>query len=118
VAGRSGGSCSAACARVTCFCLRRLKFVASADSRRDLPLHHNLAQGLTLRAVDRLWIADITYVRLKAEFLYLAVIPVAFSQCVIGWALVKCALKGGRCHSPRHPVESVRKAACRQLRRP
>ena len=68
-------------------CLRRRKFVATTDSRHDLPVYRNLAQGLTLSGVDQLWIADITYVRLEVEFVYLAVILDAFSRRVIGWAL-------------------------------
>jgi hypothetical protein len=37
--------------------------------------------------MDQLWVADITYIRLKAEFVYLAVILDAFSRKVVGWAL-------------------------------
>jgi putative transposase len=50
-------------------------------------VYRNLAQGLALSGVDQLWIADITYVRLEVEFVYLAVILDAFSRRVIGWAL-------------------------------
>jgi putative transposase len=42
-------------------CLRRRKFVATTDSRHDLPVYRNLAQGLVLTDVDQLWIADVTY---------------------------------------------------------
>ncbi len=40
-----------------------------------------------LTGLDQLWVADITYVRLQEEFIYLAVMLDAFSRRVIGWAL-------------------------------
>ena len=42
---------------------------------------------MTLTDLDQLWVADITYIRLRSEFVYLAVILDAFSRRVIGWAL-------------------------------
>jgi transposase InsO family protein len=42
---------------------------------------------MKLTGIDQLWVADITYIRLKAEFVYLAVILDAFSRKVVGWAL-------------------------------
>jgi transposase InsO family protein len=42
---------------------------------------------MRLTGIDQLWVADITYIRLKAEFVYLAVILDAFSRKVVGWAL-------------------------------
>jgi transposase InsO family protein len=42
---------------------------------------------MTLTGLDQLWVADITYIRLELEFVYLAVILDAFSRRVIGWAL-------------------------------
>jgi transposase InsO family protein len=47
----------------------------------------NLARRMQLNGRDQLWIADITYIRLKSEFVYLAVILDAFSRKVVGWAL-------------------------------
>jgi len=44
-------------------------------------------QSLRLTGMDQLWVADITYIRLKTEFVYLAVILDAFSRKVVGWAL-------------------------------
>src|SRR5579885_3822756 len=46
-----------------------------------------MARSLTLTGVDQLWIADITYIRLLEEFVFLALILDAYSRCVIGWAL-------------------------------
>jgi len=68
-------------------CLRRRKFVATTDSAHRLPVYPNLAGALTLTGLDQLWVADITYLRLRAEFVYLAVILDAYSRRVIGWAL-------------------------------
>jgi transposase InsO family protein len=68
-------------------CLRRRKFVVTTDSNHNLPLYSNLAATLVATRVDQLWIADITYIRLELEFVYLAVILDAFSRREIGWAL-------------------------------
>jgi transposase InsO family protein/transposase-like protein len=68
-------------------CLRRRKFVVTTDSGHGLPVYPNLARTLTLTGLDQLWVADITYIRLELEFVYLAVILDAFSRRVIGWAL-------------------------------
>jgi putative transposase len=68
-------------------CLRKRKFVVTTDSDHGLPVYPNLARALTLTGLDQLWIADITYIRLELEFVYLAVILDAFSRRVIGWAL-------------------------------
>jgi hypothetical protein len=42
---------------------------------------------MKLTGIDQLWVADITYIRLKTEFVFLAVILDAFSRRVVGWAL-------------------------------
>ena len=68
-------------------CLRRGKFNVTTDSRHGFPLYPNLAGEMELSDVNQLWIADITYIRLAAEFIYLAVVLDAFSRRVIGWAL-------------------------------
>lgn len=68
-------------------CIRRRAFVVTTDSRHDLPIYPNLAHTITPTAVNQLWVADITYIRLCAEFIYLAVILDAFSRRVVGWAL-------------------------------
>ena len=69
-------------------CLRRKAFVpCTTDARHDWEIVPNLARGLRLTGLDQLWVADITYVRLQEEFVYLAVIIDAFSRRVIGWAM-------------------------------
>jgi transposase InsO family protein len=73
-------------------CLRRRKFVVTTDSAHALPVYPNLAGQMTLTGLDQLWVADITYIRLRAEFVYLGVILDAYSRRVIGWAL-DCTLQ-------------------------
>ena len=68
-------------------CLRRRKFVVTTDSGHGLRVYPNLARQMVLTDVDQLWRADITYVRLQEEFVFLAVILDAYSRRVIGWAL-------------------------------
>ena len=68
-------------------CLRRRKFVVTTDSDHGLPVYPNRAREMVLTGLDQLWVADITYVRLLVEFVYLAVILDAFSRREIGWAL-------------------------------
>ena len=68
-------------------CVRRRAFVATTDSRHNLPVYPNLAGQMEPTAMNQLWVADITYIRLRTEFVYLAVVLDAFSRRVIGWAL-------------------------------
>ena len=68
-------------------CVRRRTFMATTDSRHHLPVYPNLAGDIKPTAINQLWVADITYIRLRVEFVYLAVVLDAFSRRVIGWAL-------------------------------
>jgi putative transposase len=68
-------------------CVRKRKFVVTTDSNHTRRIYPNLAPGLILTAPDQLWRADITYIRLRDEFVFLAVILDAYSRRVIGWAL-------------------------------
>ena len=68
-------------------CWRHKSFVVTTDSRHSLPLYPNLAREITPSAVNQLWVAAITYLRLRREFVYLAVLLDAYSRRVIGWAL-------------------------------
>lgn len=69
-------------------CLRKRKFVVmTTDSKHNRPIYPNLAATIELTGIDQLWVADITYIRLEIEFVYLAVVLDAFSRRVIGWAL-------------------------------
>lgn len=69
-------------------CLRSKAFVpATTDSRHTWRIWPNLAWRLRPTAVNQLWVADITYVRLEEGFVYLAVILDGFSRKVVGWAI-------------------------------
>jgi transposase InsO family protein len=69
-------------------CLRRRRFVpVTTQSGHRFRIWPNLARRLVPTALDQLWVADITYVRLDEEFAYLAVVIDAFSRRVIGWEL-------------------------------
>jgi putative transposase len=68
-------------------CLRRRKFARTTDSAHPFPVYPNLARGMAVTHLDQLWVADLTYLRLRVEFVYLAVILDACSRRVIGWAL-------------------------------
>jgi putative transposase len=68
-------------------CLRRRKFVVTTNSNHHWPVYPNLANEMVLTGIDQLWRADITYIRLETEFVYLAVVLDAYSRRVIGWAL-------------------------------
>ena len=68
-------------------CVRKRKFVVTTDSSHGRKIYPNLARHMILTATDQLWISDITYIRLREEFVFLAVILDAYSRRVIGWAL-------------------------------
>jgi len=68
-------------------CLRKRKFVVTTDSQHGRPVYPNLAASMELTGINQLWVADITYIRLETEFVYLAVVIDAFSRRVISWAL-------------------------------
>ncbi len=69
-------------------CLRRKAFVpATTDSAHRFRIYPNLARRLIPMAINQLWVADITYVRLAEAFAYLAVILDAYSRRVVGWSL-------------------------------
>lgn len=68
-------------------CLRRRKFILTTDSKHGLSIYPNLAKDMRLTGINQLWVADITYIRLAVEFVYLAVLLDAFSRSCVGWAL-------------------------------
>jgi len=68
-------------------CVRKRKFVITTDSNHGRTVYPNLARELVLTGVNQLWIADLTYIRLREEFVFLAAILDAFSRRVVGWAL-------------------------------
>jgi len=69
--------------------LRRKKYVFTTDSAHTMPIYPNLARHAKLSAPNQLWVADITFIRLRDEFIYLAVVLDAYSRRVIGWELAR-----------------------------
>ena len=65
----------------------RRKFVRTTNSDHRFAVYLNLAAQLELNGPNQLWVADITYIRLQQEFVYLAVVLDAFSRLVVGWSL-------------------------------
>lgn len=68
-------------------CVRKRKFTTTTDSNHGRKVYPNLASEMELTGINQLWVADITYIRLQREFVYLAVVIDAFSRRVVGWAL-------------------------------
>ncbi len=68
-------------------CLRRKSFVRTTDSAHGWPVYPNLAAQLQVSGRNQLWVADLTYIRLQREFVYLAVVLDVWSRRVVGWAL-------------------------------
>lgn len=68
-------------------CIRKRKFVVTTQSGHGSTVYPNRAAAMTITAPDQLWVADITYIRLEQEFVYLAVVLDACSRRVIGWYL-------------------------------
>ena len=67
--------------------IRKRKFVATTDRNHDRPIFGNYARHISPDGPNQLWVADITYIRLRWEFVYLAVVLDVFSRRVVGWAL-------------------------------
>ena len=67
--------------------VRQHRFVLTTDSKHGYAVYPNLAAGLPLTGINQLWVADITYVRLREDFLYLAIVMDAYSRRVVGWEL-------------------------------
>ena len=90
-------------------CVRKRKFVVTTDSHHMRQVYPNLARAMVVSGIDQLWVADITYIRLQSEFVYLAVVIDAYSRRVIGWAL-------DRTVEDDLPLAALRRAL--ELRRP
>jgi transposase InsO family protein len=78
-------------------------FVVTTDSDHEFEVYLNLASRMKLTGINQLWVADITYIRLHREFVFLAVIMDAFSRKVVGWEL-------DRTLAARLPVAALEKA--------
>ena len=83
-------------------------FVITTDSDHNLEVYLNLASRMKLTGVNQLWVADITYIRLHREWVFLAVILDAFSRKVVGWEL-------DRTLAARLPIAALQKAIAERL---
>jgi transposase InsO family protein len=63
--------------------------VTTTDSAHRFHVYTNLARDLVLTDINQLWVADITYIRLRQEFIYLAALLDAYSRRCIGWGLAR-----------------------------
>ena len=78
-------------------------FVVTTDSDHELEVYLNLARRMKLTGTHQLWVADITYLRLCRQFVFLAVILDGFSRKVVGWEL-------DRTLAARLPLAALEKA--------
>jgi putative transposase len=83
--------------------VRKKKFITTTDSRHQLPVFPNLAAWYTPEGANELWVADLTYIRLRGEFVYLAVVLDVYSRRVVGWQL-------GRSLSTSLPKQALERA--------
>jgi hypothetical protein len=91
-------------------------FKLTTNSNHKWEIYLNLASRMKLTGINQLWVADITYIRLKAEFVYLAVILDGFSRTVMGgsWiVLLRCGSPSERWSKPssaatRNPAWCIR----------
>ena len=64
-------------------------FVRTTDSRHSLRVYPNLLKSRQVRAMNQAWVADITYIRIRSSFVYLAAILDLYSRRIVGWAISK-----------------------------
>lgn len=81
----------------------RQRFLSFGSSLQGAGVYLNLANRMRLSGPNQLWIGDITYIRLRREFVYLAVLLDAFSRKVIGWSL-------GRNLQAKLPIQALESA--------
>jgi transposase InsO family protein len=83
--------------------IQNREVLLATDRNDELEIYLNLARRVKVCGPNQLWIADMTYVRLKTEFVYLAVVLDAFSRKVVGWSL-------GQTLQSRLPLNALEKA--------
>jgi putative transposase len=67
--------------------IRYRQYVLTTNSQHDCPVYLNLAGRMNVTGINQLWVADITYIRLRKEFVFLAVVIDRYSRKAIGWSL-------------------------------
>ena len=65
----------------------RRRKVRTTDSRHPFGRHPNLVENLTICRPEQVWVADITYVRVRLEDLYLAILLDVYTRRLRGWNL-------------------------------
>ena len=68
-------------------CRVKRRWVNTTDSRHNFPRYPNLVKGLTVSHLNQVWLSDITYIRIRTGFVYLAAILDACSRRIIGYAI-------------------------------
>jgi putative transposase len=68
-------------------CRVKRRRVKTTDSRHRFPRYPNLIKGMVIRCLNQVWLSDITYIRIRTGFVYLAAMLDAYSRKVIGYAV-------------------------------
>jgi putative transposase len=68
-------------------CRIRHRWVKTTDSKHHFPRYPNLIKGIVTTCLNQVWLSDITYIRIRTGFVYLAAILDAYSRKVIGYAV-------------------------------
>ena len=68
-------------------CHVKRRWMKTTDSRHYFPRYPNLIKGMVINQLNQVWLAAITYIRIRTGFVYLAAILDAFSRRVIGHAV-------------------------------
>jgi putative transposase len=68
-------------------CRVKRRAIQTTDSKHAFPRYPNLVADLEITRPDQVWVSDITYIRLREEFIYLAVIMDVFTRIMRGWQL-------------------------------
>ena len=94
-------------------CRARRKRVKTTNSKHPFPRYPNLIKNVAVSGMNQVWLADITYIRIRSGFVYLAAILDAYSRRVIGYAIstgleTSLTLKALRMAiATRHPAPGV-----------
>ena len=68
-------------------CVKKRFKLQTTDSNHGEKVYPNLAKNMDVTGINQLWVADITYIQLSKEFVFLAVVIDAFSRRCVGWDL-------------------------------
>jgi putative transposase len=94
-------------------CRARRKKAKTTNSKHTFPRYPNLLKDIVVSGINRVWLADITYIRIRNGFVYLAAVLDAYSRRVIGYAIstgleTSLTLKALRkAIGARHPVPGI-----------